>query len=941
MLSLRAHTSVAAVTSYYKVADYYLCGDSRTRGLENSVAHWWGSGAKELGLRGAVQRGDFEQVLKGQLPSGDQLGTYRNGQLEHRPSWDLTFSAPKSVSIMALVGDDKRLLEAHDRAVCSALSHLESRIAETRIREHGRVSNVRTGNLVVASLREETSRSNEPQVHSHNIVMNATQTEDGRWRSVDGYAFFQAQRELGQIYRSELAIRCAELGYKISQGKGGTFELSMVPDAIVREFSTRSAQIEGRLAEKGLSRQTATSAQKDVAALGTRDRKSDASSQDLAVDWHRRCVEHAFEPRTLVNGGRREGFFTGRLSRNDAAAAIAVDSAIAKLAERDAVFSGKELRGAALEMSVGHARLEDVERAISRAVTSGQLISRGTEGNCGKDPSYTTEQGRDTEVRMLAAELGGRRMFEPMLETSLANQLVARQEASSRWGWTSDQRLATAEILSSKDQIMGVQGYAGTAKTTTVLRAVSKQAERQGIQVVGMAPTAAAAEALSDAIAQRAVTVSRHLSDAGRRSSLGREMWIVDEASMLSSKQTAELLESARGRGARVVLVGDVSQLGSVEAGAAFRQLQAAGMRTSKLEEIVRQSDENVRDSVYAAIRGDASAAIASIERSGGKVHEHADAEFRRNEMAKAFVGLTPDERRQTLLIDPSREGRESLTIVVREMLKREGTLTGRALIVGSYDSKQLTRSDARQVYNYEKGDRVRFRSDFASGVQRGRYYTVDSVNLGQRTVHLLADNGLKIAWQPEKWGSGAVEAYSVVNRELMAGDKIAWTKNDPSAGRINGRVASIISVNGDSTVTVADGRGSQKLDMSDSRNGHFRHAYVTTVHASQGLTADRVLVNAESFRTNLLSEKSFYVSISRARSDVQIFTDDRQQLIRAIEERTGEKATALRESEFSENRGNLERTALGEREPVTSAERGASERIAAEGQRSQAGAER
>jgi hypothetical protein len=182
--------------------------------------------------------------------------------------------------------------------------------------------------------------------------------------------------------------------------------------------------------------------------------------------------------------------------------------------------------------------------------------------------------------------------------------------------------------------------------------------------------------------------------------------------------------------------------------------------------------------------------------------------------------------------------------------------------------------------------------------------------------VSLTDAAGKSVEWTPAKWGASTAEAYRVVSRELMAGDQIAWTRNDQKLGRVNGHFAQVVAINLDGTVAIRDNRGMRTVDFIQETNQHFRHAYVSTVHAAQGRTADRVLVNAESFRTNLLNERSFYVSISRARSEIRVYTDDRKELIGAIEERTGEKATALREGGIvSRESAAHDKSALGERD--------------------------
>lgn len=892
MLSLRAHTNAKDVLSYYKVADYYLASDRSP----DQVAQWQGEGAERLGLSGAVGRVEFQALLEGRLPSGQQLGTVRNGELEHRPSWDMTFSAPKSVSVMALVAGDQRLLDAHDQAVKTALGFVESRIAETRIREDGEVRRQTTGNLIIATLREDTSRAQDPQLHSHNVVMNATQSADGQWRSLDGYAFFNAQREVGQIYRNELALRAQALGYQIVQGKDGTFELAGVSKDVLEAFSSRSAQIEAALASKGLDRDSATAAQKDMLAIATRDGKKELTAEQLRGEWQTRAAELGFDGQALQAQAQREALSSPTPGRMDAAAALAVESAMAKLAERESIFTAGKLRQDAMQMAVGKAGLADIERAITRATERAQLIPREIAHHGRPVAGYTTQAGIQTESKMLAAELSGRNAVRELLPERNAHRVVAQQELKSEHPWTQGQRLAAATLLSSRNTVNAVQGYAGTAKTTTVIKILAHVAWRQDYQVIAMAPTASAAETLGEAIGKPSITVSRHLValDGKQPPSDKPQLWIVDEASMLSAKQTAALLDGAKSAGARVLLVGDVQQLGSVEAGAAFRQLQDAGMKTVVLDEIVRQTNEHAKESVYAAIRGDAKTALAAIERGGGQVKELAEVEDRHAAMAKDYAALSPKERGRTLVLDPSRAGREQLTQAIRAELKQDGTLRGDAAHVTTLEDLRLTREDAKQAYSYQAGDQVRFRSDYANGITKGTYYTVAAVDAQRGVVQLASPNGKTIDWSPAKVGSSTVEAYASVQREVQAGDRIAWTKNDQTAGRVNGHGAEVVSIRVDGQISVKDRAGTHTLDPANAKDTHFRHDYVKTVHAAQGQTADRVMVNAESFRANLLNERSFYVAISRAREDIRVYTDNTKELTRGIEERTGEKTTAL-----------------------------------------------
>jgi conjugative relaxase-like TrwC/TraI family protein len=272
--TISALGSSAEASSYYE-ADNYYAGD----GL--SPSEWQGAGADALGLSGEVERDQFRQMLDGKMPDGQQLGTVRDGEVQHRPGWDVTMSAPKSVSIMAEVAGDRRLVGAHDRAVKSALAFAERHSAATRIRDSGIVERQQTDNLTVASFRHDTSRAQDPQLHTHNVIMNATRDADGNWRSLEPRALYQLQKAIGAVYRQELAVNVGGLGYEIEVGKDSLFEIKGVSAVAIRAFSERAAQVEARLAERGQTRETASAAEKQIAALDTRAVKEEVNRANL------------------------------------------------------------------------------------------------------------------------------------------------------------------------------------------------------------------------------------------------------------------------------------------------------------------------------------------------------------------------------------------------------------------------------------------------------------------------------------------------------------------------------------------------------------------------------------------------------------------------------------------------------------------------------------
>ena len=893
--TISAIGSSAQASSYYEADDYYADG-----GL--SPSEWQGEGAKELGLDGEIERDAFRDMLDGKLPDGQQLGTTRGGKLEHRPGWDVTMSAPKSVSIMAEVAGDRRLIGAHDRAVKVALAFAERHAAATRIREDGTVERHQTGNLVVASFRHDTSRAQDPQLHTHNVIMNMTRDADGNWRSLEPRALYQLQKAIGAIYRQELAIGIRTLGYEIEPGKDSLFEIKGVSPEVIRAFSERAAQVEARLAERGQTRETASAEEKQIAALDTREAKQTANRAELVKEWRVTADRAGFgqvERQELAEAARLAADHADHgpvlAAQGELAARQAVAFASENLGERQSVFSAADLEKEAGRYGLGKVTAAQIGNAITRLSRDGELVPRNFLDKRGAEfAGFTTAINIDNERRLLRAEIEGRGAVAPILSATQAARAVARAELQSDHRWNTGQRDATRALLSSTNRVTAVQGYAGTAKTTTVLATLANDAKAKGYAVTPLAPTASAARTLGDALSMRGETVARHLAANSKGTRGG--VWIVDEASMLSARDMASLLELGAKANARIVLVGDVKQLGSVGAGAAFAQLQNAGMQTAKLDEIVRQTNTATRGAVLASIEGDACKALAALDRGGGTIMEHADRSERFVAIAKAYAALDAQRRSRTLVIEPSREGRDALTAEIRVELTKSGALSGPAITMQSLVNKGLTRAEARDPSSYERGDMVRFTRDYADkGVSCAQAYRIERIDMAKAAITLKAEDGQDIDWRLRQWGASNAQAFSVQPLELKAGDRIQFTRNDRELGRINGGRGEITAIDPNArTTTVRSAGGStQTLNLDASRDQHIRHAYVETAFAAQGRTADHVMIHADSKATNLIDQKSFYVSVSRARESVAIYTNDRVKLVSAINERAGLAQTA------------------------------------------------
>jgi conjugative relaxase-like TrwC/TraI family protein len=876
----------------------------------NRQTRWLGQGANELGLRGEVDSKAFARLLDGHV-NGEVLGTVRGGVREHKPGTDVVLNAPKSVSVMALVAGDQRLIKAHLDAVTRAMEYAECHTAVVRIRRsRTEVEHVATGNFVTASYLHTTARPTpdapaDPMLHSHNIVLNMTRRDDGEWRSTENFHLLKLRRQIGSVYLQELAAEAERLGYATTFNEDGTFKLDAVPQAVVDGFSHRSAQIEADLEAEGHTRDSASIAQKNMIARKTRSAKLKTGGADLAAAWRTAANALGFDAEARDNTVAQAEACTRskrlRLRGRARAADQAIALAAAKLAERDATFSAAHLEAEASVMVEGQATHQDVRNAIARATTQGVLLPRRAPRAATGIAGFTTRETVEAERAMLAIEADGRRRIVPLLDPIDSARVVeAAALAAKRHGheWNDGQRRAAKGLLRSTSRITGLQGYAGTAKTSTVIQAVADAARAHGYTVRALAPTATAAATLADAIGVEGTTVTHALHHDFDLAPGEKVVEIVDEASMMSTIDTAQLFERARRTGNRLILVGDVAQLGSVEAGRAFAQLQEHGMKTFTLDTIVRQTNAHTRQAVEALIASDATEAFRQLDAavSGTAIVEHGEAGTRRDLLAQDFLKLSPGERAETIVLDPTRDGRRRLADTIRTGLIRDGSLGTEAVTATVLEARDLGLIDRKRALNYRAGDVVTFRRNHPKkGVATSTGYRVAETDA--KTVRLISPDGKVIPWTPASWGSTTAEIFSEVEAEFRTGDRLMFTRNERRQDRRNGMVVTVTGVDPASAeimVTMPDG-STQALDLHRLADRHIRQGWVQTVHSAQGATATNVLAHLESFRQGV-DARLLYVAVSRARDQARLYTDDRKRLALTVGLRDGLQAAALDE---------------------------------------------
>ena len=428
------------------------------------------------------------------------------------------------------------------------------------------------------------------------------------------------------------------------------------------------------------------------------------------------------------------------------------------------------------------------------------------------------------------------------------------------------------DVLSSPDRVQGIQGYAGTGKTTT-LSVVRAALETQGYAVEGFAPTSRAARQLAEAGLETA-TLQGFLARGTNREGLEKKhFYFVDESSLASTNQMREFL-ARLGPQDRVLLIGDTRQHQGVEAGRPFEQLQEAGMRTARLDEIVRQKDPALKAAVESLAKGDVSGAVHSLQ-AQGRIREISDAGERIRAIARSYV----ESPERTLIVSPDNASRRELNIAVREELKVNGSLAiedhkFKVLV----QRQEMTGAERRWASGYEISDVVRYvRGSKEAGIDAGAYATVVGTNPAMNLVSVEQASGNVVTYDPRRLTG--VSIFREMGHDFSVGDRIQFTAPDKSLGVASRDLAVINSITYDGHISVRLDNGRQ-IDFHAATHRHFDHGYAVTSHSAQGLTVERVLINADTgVHPNLLNSRFGYVAVSRASQEANIFTDDANRL--------------------------------------------------------------
>ena len=881
MLGSKTQYSLKNAESYFRehlrVGDYYMEG--RTVSGE-----WIGEGAKKLNLSGVTNEKDFLNLCRNIHPqTGERLTQRMNGKrvnvdnngvsheyANRRVFFDFTLSPPKSVSIAALVGNDKRIIEAHDKAIRAAMAAFES-FAATRVRVDGQYSHRDTGNFVGAVFRHDTSRALDPHLHSHCILFNSTfDSTERRWKALETCEMFPAQKFIENVYYHELAKSLQQFGYRVQNNSRGDFEIEGVSQELIDCFSKRHQEIDQKTKE-------------------LLEREPDKANQNIKVI--RANIAHKERARKIKDVGfaKLQTIWNKQLSWGEwwqmkhlakrqapeisqkATASEAVEWAENHLFERRSVVHVHELWRHALEHARGqNLSLSDIQDESRKRDYIHNKESRG---------QITTCKVLEREARIVTLAQHRMGQYKPL----------APDYRPSKISLDDEQWKAVEHILSSRDFVTLFRGGAGTGKSFT-LKEVKAGLDKHGHHVKVIAPQHQQVEDLGRDGFSFAQTVSAFLS---RRSMSRGSVVIVDEAGQIGGEKMEQLLSFVKTHDGRLILSGDTRQHGAVEASDALRAIEKySGLGFAALTNNRRQNPDSAK--TQAERQWLTQYRLAVDEARQGRL----GASFDRLDKHDAIVPCTLADQQQkltehflelfksqqsTVIVSQSWSEIRKVNGQVRNGLKAQN-------LIGE-DETTITALERIDLTDAQKRDKRFYNADFVLMFNRPivGFKQGNSGKLrGITDKHLLVESDNCIRPIPFKH-LDKITVCQPKELSLSAGDRLQLKASDKSQdGRklANGELVTVKEIHPDGRIALDDGRTLPK---------HYRQfvrGYAVTSYAAQGKTVDYVLFSDSAVRA-ATNQNQWYVTISRGRKGVKIFTADKFQLRENVA-RSGDRALAL-----------------------------------------------
>lgn len=888
-MALGTNISAGQGETYYQKDDYYLSVD----GDRKHQLAWGGTLAKELKLTGPVSPEAWKQALNGNFGQGIKINggsmKDKDGNTVRRAGTDFELSAPKSLSAQVLVFGDEKLLLSHEKAVDAVSKFLESKIGS----RNGKAGKdwTTTGVGLYGRVRHLTNRNLDPHLHDHLVFLNITKDpKTGKYKAMTNDLMMRYQRLAQEVYHAVLSMELRKNGYEIYTDKYGVPQIAGYSRESLESFSTRNKDIRDFLKEKHGIDQTTMSAEErrvNIEKGITAWRKTRTSKKNYDPE----VVKEKWQS-TADSVGLRKVEPLHVNTRKQNVAQVAKDAlvhALEHFTEREFVVSEVELLRKSLQECRGTATFDDVEKVYNEFVSSGEIVKKDN-GKSGV--LLTTKEAIRLEKSILSLEKTGRQSVEPILFLSQAEKHVTKQEEKIGKKLDDQQRSAALTVLSTENQIVGINGLAGVGKTTMLLPIISILKE-QGFSVIGLAPQHSAVDALKEAGIGEAKTLQSWLVDRNATKELSEKTVIViDEAGLTNARDMLDALERATIANARVVLVGDVNQYLSVGAGSPFGILQKNGMETAFVGTMKRQANaEKFYQEATKVSVTDPGQAIKILNENNAII-EIMDEKQQIDKLAELYVN-SPSSAQETLLLTGTHKVKEAVNKSVRESLG----LAEKGKEVTTFKELDATKAEMKKATTYTEGQAVRFETRI-EGRSASTIGIVTSSDPFLNTVSLKFFDGAEKTYALDKimkkekqsWTLGRVE-----KKEFSVGERVRFTDSSLKKEQqiIRGLRGEIKNIDDKGNMTIKlDGGREIVLEADVKKPLPVDYGYAQTGHSAQGLGKETVILHADPDSLTT-SQRSFYTNITRMKENLLVVTSDAKSLEASVS-RQSEKSSAL-----------------------------------------------
>lgn len=981
---------------YFSMADRSFHAQEYYSEQGRSEGTWSGGLAEKMGLQGDVSKEDFQRV--GDLTRGSRLGL------------NITYSPPKDVSVLYTVNGDKNVLDAHRAAVEKANDYIEKNLLDTRQGPSG-IEKVAANGAAIANFEHYRARPSDgnpgdPQLHTHSCFMNAVErSTDGKITAMEPRAVYQQQKNIDQIYKSELASQLQVQGYKIEMtDRHGNFKVGGVDEKVKEAFSERREELLKKADELRDEYKNANEAAlREVAAKASRDGKQQFTREEFEKHDTEKLEKLGLTREQLRENVQKE---MGQAHEPKAGQSENyIREAASSLHESESVIHKTELLATASKLSLSEAAsgervssLKELESAYEQLVEKGEIKEYGA-NHC------ATEEMAAKEKEIIDSVERGKGTVSSISDKEEIDKAISGYEQDKGFALTDGQKAAVNHVLTTNDRVIGIQGDAGAGKTTS-FEIVSNVARDHDLSVRGMAPTGKAAEEMGKTMGNgqtvdsflkslesgqiklmsqeekikndrewnkinekfesrewKSATIGKETAQSELRNAIrqaagqdlkskafldqgtgtktiieysgkvlgekvhktdvykkttdgniihtvhrdllpgtgfgkthsrkeytapqntiaqGKEVWVHDESSMLSSQNAAKLSTAAEQCGARLVMVGDSKQLQAVGAGKIFNDMQKQGMATVRMNESIRQVDKEYRESVKALSEKQFDKAKDFISKNTTEVR---NAVQKQDAIRKEY---NKGDYLKTHVVCGTNAERAELNQSLRSDIKEAGKISGNEHSFQVRESRNLGLEGKMYSFNYNVGDHVNCSRDTAKSMGfRGKdnEFKVTGIDNKENKITLTDKLGNERQVSCREHGK-ELAVFSEKSQLFAPGDKVVTLKNDKGAGLQNGQVFVLKRVDVNGNMTLGNDKGTKNININNYN--YIDHGYASTVHKSQGMTVDKI-INSVGAKTDYNKE---YTSITRGKEEVKIFASDKEIYMEGLKQEHEKRST-------------------------------------------------